>query len=499
MDIKQSSLKPWLDPNETTGGQLNGLTAFGCDLHMKDCGGSGDGSGDVAWEPNGQCDTGQGWQNIWESPDLWNCAASGDLVSAATDPQIDANNFIGFQVRNESNCTSQPALLRLYWTMASTGEVWPDDWVDDSFTVGSTTCELGNEITTQPISIPPITSGSSHTGWQAWNPVNYVSPTANSPYISPSLCGVEPEIPSEGEPPQYEVCFLARLYSLEDPITGELEGESILDNVLASNNIVTRNVFLVEPSIIPPSPTDTNNGHPSGILVNNNNLYSANLNINFSEISAITDQYQDNILVEMFLSNDLWTKWASTGRNGQGISVDEINKIVEINDFETAKLLNIPFNAKEFQPIAVKVTLLSGAGKQAPTAEAEDFVFRISHEVVSHTGSVAPKSPSSCIFKVEDIGGRLEKIASSPSLQLYPNPARDLIYLHYNVEAETNNDLQIAIYTMDGKLLEIVPTPTPTNSNQHLSIPIAHLTTGCYIVHIKDGDKQFSEKFVKIQ
>jgi hypothetical protein len=44
--------------------------------------------------------------------------------------------------------------------------------------------------------------------------------------------------------------LIARLESVNDPINGEQgNGTPIRDNVLNSNNIVTRNTFLIDPNI----------------------------------------------------------------------------------------------------------------------------------------------------------------------------------------------------------------------------------------------------------
>lgn len=126
----------------------------------------------------------------------------------------------------------------------------------------------------------------------------------------------------------------------------------IADNVLASNNIVSRNTFFVDPLIIGQAPdndgdTPTDVIHPgkeSVILIANNNNHAQDLNIVFAELGlGDVAALNDLMKVELITGNDLWQRWESTGFEGQGISIKG-EHLIEVTDLNTAKLLNIPFD-----------------------------------------------------------------------------------------------------------------------------------------------------------
>jgi hypothetical protein len=85
-------------------------------------------------------------------------------------------------------------------------------------------------------------------------------------------------------------------------------------------------------------------------LVLNNNDDVQHLDVLFDKISGGSTEALDNLVeISWVLSPDLWAKWESTGKQGEGIQ--EIGeREVKITDMETAKLLNLPFDPREFQP-----------------------------------------------------------------------------------------------------------------------------------------------------
>ncbi|MDA0199960.1 MAG: M4 family metallopeptidase, partial [Bacteroidetes bacterium] len=90
------------------------------DLRMRDC------YNDQGFEPNTECDDWLGWNDIWNSPDLWVCPQNDSCYLAASAPPEPAqSNRIGFTIYNaHPNLISDPAQLHLYYTMASSGELW---------------------------------------------------------------------------------------------------------------------------------------------------------------------------------------------------------------------------------------------------------------------------------------------------------------------------------------------------------------------------------------
>ncbi|MBK6612492.1 MAG: hypothetical protein IPG29_17085 [Sphingobacteriales bacterium] len=70
----------------------------------------------------------------------------------------------------------------------------------------------------------------------------------------------------------------------------------------------------------------------------------------------------DSLEISLILSPQLWNNWVQTGQQGEGITL-LTQREVRIDNYATAKLLNIPFAAYERQPIAIKTTILTSGGK----------------------------------------------------------------------------------------------------------------------------------------
>ena len=71
------------------------------------------------------------------------------------------------------------------------------------------------------------------------------------------------------------------------------------------------------------------------------------------------------------------------------------------------------------------------------------------------------------------------------SIQIFPNPASDVLYLE-NVDAA-----EISIYDGFGALVLHV-----RSNNQHLRIDISHFSPGAYLVQIKKNQNIISKKIL---
>jgi Zn-dependent metalloprotease len=193
--------------------------------------------------------------NIWASPDLWNCASS-DTCTAHENPEYRLtpnSNYLRVTIRNRGvvDAPAQYAYLHLYWTLGATGETWNTHWLQNGHSEQtgtnmfppSNTKPAGAEITAValygnlqpfPVPIPAIPAGGSATVTVPWTPPNPAD------YPSSSLPVTEQD--ANGNP---ELCLLARIASLYDPMNDEQMGP-IGPNVAKSNNIATRNTYLVD-------------------------------------------------------------------------------------------------------------------------------------------------------------------------------------------------------------------------------------------------------------
>lgn len=448
-----------------------------------------------------QLDSPVDWEAIWNSPDLWNCPNNDNCTTdAAGVPYEIYSNKMGFRIHNaHPNIISDPALLHLYYTMGSTGEMWDIAWIDNYYfnSTNTSTCRVGDELTSSPITIPAIDPLSSHTGWATWSPPNFTNPDIVQ-YVDPSTCGLNPETDPADGIPKYEICLLARLESAQDPIVGETNPGAIRDNIFNSNNIVTNNYFMPIagegaggglPPIVP--------GRPSVILVANTNNEIRNLDILFDEFMGGSTQALYSLLeVSMVLSPELWDKWESTGKQGEGVQIID-EREVKITNMETAKLLNIPFNPYEFEPIAIKVTFLTADGKRESLPLLPDtYGFRITHQ--SSNASTINK-PGNCLFMVKDIRNRSQAAQfGNNNLICSPNPfGSDLAIRFYVTQPEA---VSLALYNMQGRLVKTVLQAQHLTAGEHkYSITGSNLPSGMYLCVLTSPSQNLSQKVVKLK
>ena len=135
------------------------------------------------------------------------------------------SNWVYVTVRNRGNGWTNGEELKVYWSMAAVGSIWPNDWMNNGI--------YGNEITNDglmnpsPIIIPSIPPGQSilvRVPWCPPNPANY--------------SGVDP----------YHICLLARITGNNIAPYGDdirfIETSNIWHNVSDNNNIIWRNTYL---------------------------------------------------------------------------------------------------------------------------------------------------------------------------------------------------------------------------------------------------------------
>jgi len=82
-------------------------------------------------------------------------------------------------------------------------------------------------------------------------------------------------------------------------------------------------------------------------------------------------------------------------------------------------------------------------------------------------------------------------VAEQPMFDLYPNPATTSIYVTPNFE--TNQDLLIEIYDMEGKKI----ISSISEAGEELQINVAKFTSGIYVVRMITPERQLTQKFVK--
>jgi len=78
-------------------------------------------------------------------------------------------------------------------------------------------------------------------------------------------------------------------------------------------------------------------------------------------------------------------------------------------------------------------------------------------------------------------------------LQVYPNPAKNLLYIQTSVDS--GSDIKISIYNASGKMLQTNTLPDPKTGTEY-SIDISTLTEGVYFLKLNLAEYSMVRKLV---
>lgn len=457
-----------------------------------------DGANDIGLEPNEYRFVYDGSGNvinedIWTSPDLWNRLEVGitnfnTIDKTHQQPEQDEvggiDNSLLVEVHNTSTCSSPAAEVKLYWTIASTGEIWDgdveanNDWINATYTGGGNTCLVGDEIGTITIPSDDIPLGETRKYGLEWTPPSQTElESCDVPY-------------DENNPGKFEICFLARLLSTNDPLMGEQNGaNSTKNNVINFNNVVTRNTFIlpVTGGGLPPEENDVRY-----LFIKNTDHFFNHLDITYESIGDEQECAED-VNIDLILPDPLWTKWESTGFQGDSIAILEPG-IVRVTDCSKAVLKNIPFDAYERQSIGLRATTVSG---KTTFAAPINYSFKISHQSTNPHIDITP--PTACVFKLEQQGNIAEHQtpAKEFTLRAYPNPFTHHIVLDYELPQAATVSIQL--YDIQGRQVATIASAVYQESGkQTVYFDGNNLAKGIYLCAIRVDNKVFTQKIVKM-
>lgn len=414
--------------------------------------------------------------------DVWNCHSSAaGACTSNQNPRSGQTEYMNVKVYNYGCATSQPAELHMYWTRARSGEIWLDHWYDPSIATtnwvnghpggGEITVLNGNPAQPDPVIVPPIAPGQSMTfshEWtapdRAWYPIDPNHDDGSNPMI----------------------CFLARVYSAEDPMTLETPITVINTNVVRNNNIATRNSYLMSfprPGGIP-SPWVIQDG---SFMINN--PYFETRVIDRIRLTGLT--FGRNIgamqSLQLELDPNLYQRWQAGGAQGTGV-VDAGSNHVLITNNKLAELTNLNIQpGEEFSLVPV----IEFDANTTLKGQVDIYKFMISHYYPDGT----TMSPG--IYNVQfDERGLANKssqgagqVAKDDELVLSPNPTSDLLQIRYSKLSE---GAEITLYDNLGRKVQR-NVLNGTNS----TISTSRLPAGVYFYQITSGKEVFKGKVVK--
>ena len=273
--------------------------------------------------------------NIWESPDVWNrVLADGGLEHEDPVHSQYAPNHLYVRVKN-IGCAPSPAQgdsiwLNLYWTIASTGETWPIDWVGGSAINGH---PAGQHIGMVPVS--SLQPGKDTILWHDW----------------------QPPLPQDYDSTvtDIEVCVLARIETSPVPDFGMAFPEVPVtkENVWNNNNIVTRNLVVYDFSSgqkIVNSTIGVGNSGPTPTVFTVQIATGQHLQPNLHGHPA-------DFLTATLELGGLYDLWVAGGRQGNVSSYNDEAKSVTYDLERPIRLEHIELGPLERHMIHVKLTM----------------------------------------------------------------------------------------------------------------------------------------------
>lgn len=415
--------------------------------------------------------------NFYMSPDLWNrqhAAYNPEHQNAeyvATD-----SNYAFVRVRNvgckKYNSATAAHYLKLYWTVASTGENWKNDWDGTSNVPGGP--PVGGMLTSGlGIPIKDLEPGDTviiRKGWRPMDPVDYGTSDLN-------------------------VCLLARIVNAVDGglTHAEVTGP-VITNVRNNNNIFTRNLWVKDLYI-------GNTKEKTMVLIANADDVAKTFDIQFINDKSINRHFAGNFSaignVTLYLG-ELYEIWIEAGGNGTYLSRDPDTKTVVMDGSQTLELLDLPLAANAKYPIEIEFSLYPGI-----TIPDFRYDFRL-RQFTSFEDGEAPEEHGSMSFQINtrsgaDIGRKAPTTdamaqTNQSAFRIYPNPANDhTVISHIGNEAV---EVGIAVYDVVGR--EMYSSTHETFYNSHKELDLSGYAPGVYLLNItyKNG-KEEQLKFVK--
>lgn len=439
--------------------------------------------------------------DIWSSPDIWNRRAQdGDTAHENPVYHTTNPNYMYVRVRN-IGCVASPnnnpdsASLWLYWTVASTGEKWPNDWN------GSTTLNnlaAGGIITPNGISIPSILPGKDTILSHSWFPPK--------PQDYDSLSGILDRI---------DVCGLARIQTAFTSPYGMTfpEVAATKENVLNNNKVVTRNFVLINLSTTPTPST-----YKTVVVVGNTKNTPKTYTIQMAtenQLQPYIAGHLGSYMVVTIQMRDLYDLWDAGGKMGNPTGYNDDLKTIDWNMEQPLRLENISFDPGEQMYIILEFKGKGGVSVPYDITNQMIYFRQIASEVVDigngdgTTFQVTRDNVSSSVGYAVNIQsstgggnkpGKPTKIGTfiqekESSFDIYPNPTNKQLTLSINSGATST--YRITVTDISGKL--VFEDVQALFSNRLYHINTSRFVPGMYYVQLADkGGNVSVRKFVKM-
>jgi hypothetical protein len=468
------------------------------DLWMRDS------DNDTGAEPNSGV---AGWSNpsqrtfdIFKSPDVFNCSNSPSCSSPQNaEFKKNGDNYVHFKIRNRGLQTSKPARLYLYWTLASTGELWDRHWKSTSevawYQNGTWSFPhhnkfnnldsgkyfpTGGQINSTGILIQPLDTGDIFDSSYAWRP-------PNPRWYNTTVNGVRKT------ETKLQICLLARIeYCDQYPHEmefNELYRVSVDTNVVNNNNIATHNLWV---SDAVPGNTPWNNRPPRNTWTR---VYQPRENpgpitLHFGDMNPV---YDPSVRVIMTMDDSLHQAWVNGGLVGTGFIPLGYHRY-ELTS-SNATFGNIYSDSALVGNIAVEFLPLDTTA--LPTDTSYYTLSQTLDEDGSYEGGVIFRVDFNTIINETgggDDGGGSEPYKASIAQKdkknkylIYPNPANTKLTVY--ISSPKNKEYTILVSDLTGRTLITEICEFKQSQSCSKQIDISHLAVGTYLIRMISGDQ----------
>ncbi|MBK1896753.1 S8 family serine peptidase [Chryseobacterium paridis] len=434
-----------------------------------------DSAADIGLEPNPSANT---WANIYQSNDIWNRVTNDNINITHENPGYagPGKNVMRFRVRNIGCTTSSPGFARLYWTMGSTGESWPESW-NGVRTLGPYPYySAGGELTDpytgfnssnqyspgQGFKIPALSPGQVYIIDAKWSPVDPTIYGANQDNV---------------------ICFLGRIVYANDPMYDENPGPNapIEPNVTKNNNIVTRNTRLVNLSGV----FSKRSGFFIGNYLDVERLFDVRLQL----IKDSNVQFKSIATLFVTLDNQIWERWKESGFQSEGIEiVNQNTHEIKVINPQTAILKKIRLKPEEYFPLTLNFTLQTSIGSmedydfaasQYVSDEQDKQYGSVCHFLVAINQKEKPGEP----YCEDGCKETNKQISVLKDVKLSPNPASSRTTLEVNLLEDAS--ASILLTDFNGKTLKKIINSEKLNKGINTrEFSVSELPDGVYVITI---------------
>jgi hypothetical protein len=428
--------------------------------------------------------------DIWASPDIW-CRQASDSLPAHQNPEYAHPDpaYIYTRIKN-IGCKASPlpdsTMLNLYWTVASTGETWPIDWIGGS-TIPPNNIRGGDTIVSN-LGLPSIPPGDQILVETPWSypprPQDYDSTWTTLP-----------------------VCLLARITHLGATNDGMtfVEDSVTKENVWNNNNIVTRNLIVTNLNAISPYNTPVWTGNSS----NTPGTFTLQV-ITGQQIKPFVHGNPGSFLLGTLQLGDLYDIWVAGGRHGNVSNYEDDTKTVQFDLSEPLRLENLDYDGNEKHMIFLK---LEWNGNPVPQGVTDDRIFI--RQLIEHIDSVDNGDGTKFAMARDEVYGTVafalnieptEETEGKPSAQAfeevpamftgYPNPSHE----YYTLLALGDETSLASLVIVDIAGRTVYSKKNISFEDYKYQIRTSALQPGIYFIKMVDKKgKQHSVKFLKAE